>query len=36
MIADPDGRLRCWWPGEDPLYVVYHDEEWGRPVRNDH
>lgn len=36
LIADPDGRLRCWWPGEDPLYVVYHDEEWGRPVRNDH
>ncbi len=23
---------RCWWPGEDPLYVRYHDEEWGRPV----
>ena len=22
---------RCWWCGEDPLYVAYHDEEWGRP-----
>jgi DNA-3-methyladenine glycosylase I len=26
---------RCWWPGEDPLYVAYHDNEWGRPVRDD-
>ena len=22
---------RCAWPGEDPLYVAYHDEEWGVP-----
>jgi DNA-3-methyladenine glycosylase I len=26
-----DGLLRC-WPGDDPLYLTYHDEEWGRPV----
>jgi DNA-3-methyladenine glycosylase I len=26
---------RCWWPGEDPLYIRYHDEEWGRPVSDD-
>src|SRR5687768_14407750 len=26
---------RCWWCGEDPLYVKYHDEEWGRPVHDD-
>ena len=26
---------RCWWPGEDPLYIAYHDQEWGVPVRND-
>ena len=26
---------RCAWPGEDPLYVRYHDEEWGRPVTDD-
>ena len=26
---------RCWWCGIDPLYVQYHDEEWGRPVRDD-
>jgi DNA-3-methyladenine glycosylase I len=23
--------VRCAWPGEDPLYVAYHDEEWGLP-----
>lgn len=27
---------RCWWPGDDPLYVRYHDQEWGRPVADDH
>jgi len=26
---------RCWWPGEDELYIRYHDEEWGRPVIDD-
>ncbi|HPF84406.1 MAG TPA: DNA-3-methyladenine glycosylase I [Aminivibrio sp.] len=26
---------RCPWPGSDPLYVAYHDEEWGTPVRDD-
>ena len=26
---------RCWWPGDDPLYVAYHDEEWGVPVWDD-
>jgi len=26
---------RCWWPGEDELYVTYHDREWGRPVVDD-
>jgi DNA-3-methyladenine glycosylase I len=35
LITGSDGRVRCWWPGSDPLYVRYHDEEWGRPVRND-
>lgn len=24
-------KPRCWWPGEDPLYVSYHDSEWGVP-----
>ena len=26
---------RCWWCGDDPLYIRYHDEEWGRPVRDE-
>ena len=26
---------RCGWAGTDPLYVKYHDEEWGRPVTDD-
>jgi len=26
---------RCWWPGKDPLYIAYHDQEWGVPVRDD-
>jgi len=28
-----DGR--CWWGSSTPEYVRYHDEEWGRPVRDD-
>ena len=28
-------RTRCGWVNEDPLYVAYHDEEWGVPVRDD-
>jgi DNA-3-methyladenine glycosylase I len=31
----PDGLLRCPWPREDPLYVAYHDEEWGVPEFDD-
>jgi DNA-3-methyladenine glycosylase I len=27
-------RVRCAWPGEDPLYVAYHDDEWGVPERD--
>src|ERR1043166_9528733 len=26
--------IRC-WPTTDPLYITYHDEEWGRPVRDE-
>jgi DNA-3-methyladenine glycosylase I len=26
---------RCAWAGTDPLYVAYHDEEWGVPVHDD-
>jgi len=28
-------RTRCPWAGTDPLYVKYHDEEWGVPVHSD-
>ena len=27
--------IRCAWCGTDPLYVRYHDEEWGKPVYSD-
>ena len=30
-----NGKNRCGWCGADPLYVAYHDEEWGVPVRDD-
>jgi DNA-3-methyladenine glycosylase I len=26
---------RCAWPGQDPLYLAYHDEEWGLPLHED-
>ena len=26
---------RCWWCGDDPDYLRYHDEEWGRPTTSD-
>jgi DNA-3-methyladenine glycosylase I len=31
MIA----RVRCPWPGADPLYLHYHDHEWGVPLHDD-
>ena len=30
-----DGRIRCAWAGSDPLYVAYHDQEWGTPLHDD-
>ncbi|MFN3889407.1 MAG: DNA-3-methyladenine glycosylase I [Beijerinckiaceae bacterium] len=30
-ILHQDGLARCPWPGEDALYVAYHDGEWGVP-----
>jgi DNA-3-methyladenine glycosylase I len=29
-----DGRIRCAWPGDDPLNLQHHDEEWGVPSRD--
>ena len=28
-------RQRCGWPGDDPLMLRYHDQEWGVPVHDD-
>lgn len=28
-------KTRCAWCGDDPLYLAYHDEEWGVPVHDD-
>jgi DNA-3-methyladenine glycosylase I len=30
-----DARSRCDWATSDPLYVAYHDREWGVPLRDD-
>lgn len=35
LITDAGGVTRCWWAGSDPLYVSYHDTEWGFPVTDD-
>jgi DNA-3-methyladenine glycosylase I len=32
-MANP--KNTCTWPGEDPLMIAYHDEEWGTPVHDD-
>jgi DNA-3-methyladenine glycosylase I len=37
-MTDPIHDLtlpRCGWATSDPLYIAYHDEEWGRPVHDD-
>ncbi len=35
MTPTFDSNLRCPWCGSDPLYVRYHDEEWGVPSHDD-
>ena len=35
ILKDSRGTLRCWWCGQDPLYLKYHDQEWGVPTKND-
>ena len=34
-LLHPDGLARCPWPKQDPLYLAYHDEEWGVPEYDD-
>jgi DNA-3-methyladenine glycosylase I len=33
--AEPEPLVVRCWPTTDPLYIAYHDEEWGRPVRDE-
>lgn len=35
LVVGEDGVARCWWCGDDPLYVAYHDDEWGRPTTDE-
>jgi DNA-3-methyladenine glycosylase I len=35
VVRHADGRARCAWCGSDPLYVAYHDDEWGVPSRDE-
>lgn len=35
IAVGADGLPRCWWCAGDPLYLSYHDTEWGRPVDDD-
>jgi DNA-3-methyladenine glycosylase I len=35
ILKDDSGLPRCWWCLSDPLYVRYHDEEWGYPTADD-
>jgi DNA-3-methyladenine glycosylase I len=34
-VTGPDGRKRCPWGLSAPDYIAYHDDEWGRPIRDD-
>jgi DNA-3-methyladenine glycosylase I len=34
LVTGDDGRARCSWGASTPDYVRYHDEEWGRPMRD--
>src|ERR1044072_5224991 len=35
LLAGPDGISRCFWHGNLPDYLHYHDHEWGTPVSDD-
>ncbi len=35
LRVDDEGVARCFWCGDDPGYIDYHDHEWGRPVADD-
>jgi len=35
LVKGEDGLTRCWWPGGKEDYILYHDTEWGYPVKED-
>jgi DNA-3-methyladenine glycosylase I len=35
LVIGTDGLIRCWWCGDDPDYVTYHDVDWGTPIHDD-
>lgn len=35
IVRRSDGAARCWWASGSDSYAQYHDEEWGRPTRDD-
>jgi DNA-3-methyladenine glycosylase I len=35
LARGEDGVVRCFWAGSDPLYLRYHDQEWGFPMADD-
>ncbi len=35
LVHGRDGVARCWWAGPDADYQLYHDTEWGVPVRDE-
>src|SRR5690349_14848087 len=36
LVTGDDRHARCWWGASTPDYRAYHDDEWGRPVVDDH
>jgi len=30
-----DSKTRCGWVGNKPHFIIYHDHEWGKPIRDD-
>jgi DNA-3-methyladenine glycosylase I len=35
LVVGEDGRARCAWAAGDAGYLAYHDDEWGRPLRDE-
>jgi DNA-3-methyladenine glycosylase I len=34
-VEGADGRSRCWWCSSEPIYIEYHDSEWGTPLHDE-